>query len=90
MPKPLKLALCPLSPTYPPPHPTPPHQHPSILPLEQEKEVEGRRASLSKWKLELIHRAMDALDLQRGSGDKVGGGWAVQLAGWAVQQVAEV
>ena len=38
----------------------------------QEKELEARRASLGKWKLELVHRAMDLLDLQRGSGDKVG------------------
>jgi hypothetical protein len=38
----------------------------------QEKETEARRASLGKWKLELLHRLMDALDLPRGSGDKVG------------------
>ena len=37
----------------------------------QEKEVEARKASLSKWKLDLLHRLMDVLDLQRGSGDKV-------------------
>lgn len=37
---------------------------------QKEKELEARRASLGKWKLELVHRAMDLLDLQRGSGDK--------------------
>lgn len=36
----------------------------------EEKEIEARKASMSKWKLELIHRLMDALDLPRGAGDK--------------------
>lgn len=36
----------------------------------EEKELEARRVSLGKWKLELIHRLMDTLDLPRGSGDK--------------------
>ncbi len=39
----------------------------------QEKEVEARRASLGKWKLELLHKLMDLLDLPRGSGEKVMG-----------------
>ena len=37
---------------------------------EQERELDARKASLGKWKLELIHRLMDALDMTRGSGDK--------------------
>lgn len=48
-----------------------------LLPLPpnnmQAKEVEARKASLGKWKLDLLHRLMDVLDLQRGSGDKVRG-----------------
>lgn len=36
----------------------------------EEKEVEARKTALGKWKLDLIHRLMDTLDLQRGSGDK--------------------
>ena len=36
----------------------------------EEKEIEARKASMSKWKLELIHRLLDALDLPRGLGDK--------------------
>jgi protein DEK len=36
----------------------------------EEKELEARKTALGKWKLELIHRLMDVLDLQRGSGDK--------------------
>lgn len=41
----------------------------------QAKELEARRAALGKWKLDLLHKTMDALDLQRGAGDKVG--WCV-------------
>ncbi|KAL4438465.1 hypothetical protein ABPG77_000113 [Micractinium sp. CCAP 211/92] len=37
---------------------------------QQDKEMESRRASLGKWKLELVHKLMDTLDLPRGSGDK--------------------
>ncbi|PRW61174.1 DEK-like isoform X2 isoform B [Chlorella sorokiniana] len=37
---------------------------------QQAKEVDARKASLGKWKLELLHKLMDVLDLQRGSGDK--------------------
>jgi len=37
---------------------------------QEEKELGARRVSLSKWKLDLIHRLMDTLDLPRGSGDK--------------------
>lgn len=40
--------------------------------LPQAKEVEARKASLGKWKLDLLHKLIDVLDLQRGSGDKVG------------------
>ena len=39
--------------------------------LLQAKEIEARKASLGKWKLDLLHKLMDTLDLQRGSGDKV-------------------
>ncbi len=35
--------------------------------------MEVRRSSLGKWKLELLHKAMDVLDLAKGGGDKVGG-----------------
>lgn len=37
---------------------------------QQGKEAEARKASLSKWKLELLHRAFDMLDVPRGPGDK--------------------
>lgn len=37
---------------------------------EKERELEARKISLGKWKLELINRLMDLLDLQRGTGDK--------------------
>ena len=40
--------------------------------LPQAKEVEARTASLGKWKLDRLHKLIDVLDLQRGSGDKVG------------------
>jgi hypothetical protein len=66
--------------------------------VAQEKELKYRREALGKWKLELIHRLMDALDLPRGSGDKVWcepatlsqflhlhpsiSGWPVWEAGW--------
>lgn len=48
--------------------------------LPQDKEIEARRASLSKWKLELVHRALDTLDLPRGSGDKVGSQRSLEAA----------
>lgn len=35
-----------------------------------EKEIEARKVSLGKWKLDLINRLMDTLDIPRGSGDK--------------------
>lgn len=36
----------------------------------EEKEIEARKASLGKWKLDLINKLMDTLDVPRGSGDK--------------------
>lgn len=36
----------------------------------EEKEIEARKASLGKWKLDLINKLMDTLDIPRGSGDK--------------------
>ena len=54
---------------------------PTPLPCPaQDKELEARRSSLLKWKLDLIHRLLDVLDLQRGSGDKVGVGGAGRVA----------
>lgn len=44
----------------------------AVPPCRQAKEIEARKASLAKWKLDLLHKLMDTLDLQRGSGDKVG------------------
>jgi hypothetical protein len=35
-----------------------------------ERELEARSASLGKWKVDLIHRLLDALDLPRGAGSK--------------------
>lgn len=62
----------------PPPHPPtptshPPHTHAPAChpPLAQEKEMKYRCESLGKWGLELIHKLMDALEVPRGSGDKV-------------------
>lgn len=47
-------------------------QHHTQPPVRvQEKELEARKASLGKWKLDLLHKLMDVLDLARGSGDKV-------------------
>ncbi len=40
----------------------------------QEKELKYRRESLGKWKLDLIHKLLDVLDLPRGQGEKVGRG----------------
>ncbi len=36
----------------------------------EEKEIDARKVSLGKWKLDLINKLMDALDIPRGSGDK--------------------
>ncbi len=36
----------------------------------EEKEIEARKTSLGKWKLDLINKLMDTLDIPRGSGDK--------------------
>jgi protein DEK len=34
------------------------------------RELEARKLSLGKWKLDLIHKLLDTLDLPRGAGDK--------------------
>lgn len=47
----------------------------------QAKELEARKASLGKWKLDLLHKLMDTLDLQRGSGDKVSSWLCVTTGG---------
>ncbi|GAB4813480.1 hypothetical protein N2152v2_000526 [Parachlorella kessleri] len=39
---------------------------------EEEKELKYRRESLGKWKLDLIHKLLDVLDLPRGQGEKAG------------------
>jgi protein DEK len=36
----------------------------------EEKEIEARKVSLGKWKLDLINKLLDTLDIPRGSGDK--------------------
>ena len=37
---------------------------------QEEKEIDARKASIGKWKVDIIHKLMEVLDLPRGSGDK--------------------